>query len=109
MTSACESSFADSGVGSNVWESTPSGIMPSTVAAVPTTFLAMSVRGDTVVATRSFPLVPPALDEHPEPRMEQAIINTPIRRIRPSEQPGTAPPRRRSRCHIVLLQLVATG
>ena len=45
MTSAADISLADSGVGSNVWESTPSGMMPLTSAAVPAMFLAMSVIG----------------------------------------------------------------
>ncbi len=48
-------SFAVATVGSNVWESTPSGTSPSTSAAWPATFRAMSVSGDTVVTTSIWP------------------------------------------------------
>ena len=50
------------GVGSNVCESTPSGISPSTWTTLPATLRAMSVIGETVVTT-SNPAV--ALDPLP--------------------------------------------
>src|SRR6266571_2372044 len=69
ITSASESRRADSGVGSNVCESTPSGTIPFTVAAVPATFLAMSVIGETVVTTRSLLPEAPPTEEQAAPIM----------------------------------------
>src|SRR3954454_15519693 len=57
MTSALLSTLATLGAGSKVWLLVPSGTMPVTSAASPTTWLTMLVIGTTVVTTWRRPAV----------------------------------------------------
>src|SRR5437763_745987 len=52
--SAFDRLTAFAGLGSNVWESTPSGMIPSRSMRSPPTFRTMFVSGETVVTTFNF-------------------------------------------------------